>query len=99
MTLHEMLVNGCRSPLTIRGGNAQLHVGRLAVRAQINREGCLELGVCWNHTPLPINCLLLSVRFSLLGNTQPSAREFQDFHSSILENVHTSQLSCPAGEG
>lgn len=73
MNLHEMLVHGCRLPLTIRGGNAQLHMGTLAVRAQINREGCLEVGVCWNHTSLPINRLLLSICFSLLENTQPSA--------------------------
>lgn len=82
-----MNVNGCRLPLTICGGNTQLHVGRLAVRAQINWEGCLELGICWNHTSLPISFLQLSIQFSLLQNTYPSVPEFQDFHSSNLENV------------
>lgn len=99
MTLHEVNINGCRLPLTICGGNTQLHMGRLAVRAQINWEGCLELGVCWNHTSLPISFLQLSVQFSLLQNTYPSASEFQHFHSKNLENIHTSQFSFLSEEG
>lgn len=99
MNLHEMNINGCRLPLTICGGNTQLHVGRLAVRAQINREGCLELGIRWNHTSLPIRFLQVSVQFSLLQNTYPSDSECQDFHSSDLENIRTSQFFFLAGEG
>lgn len=94
-----MNVNGCRLPLTICGGNTQLHMGRLAVRAQINREGRLELGICWNRTSLPISFLQLSVQFSLLQNTYPSVSEFQDFHSNHLENIRISQFSFLAGDG
>lgn len=72
MNLHKINVNGYRLPLTICGGNTQLYMGRLAVRAQINREGRLELSICWNHTSLPISFLQLSVQFSLLQNTHPS---------------------------
>lgn len=95
----EINANGCRLPLTICGGNTQLHVGRLAVRAQINWQGGLELGICWNHTSLPISFLQLSVLFSLFQNTYPSVSEFQDFHSKKLENMCVSQFSFPAGEG
>lgn len=45
------------------------------------------MGICWNHTSLPISFLQLSIQFSLLQNTYPSVPEFQDFHSSNLENV------------
>lgn len=99
MNLHEINVNGCRLPLTVCGGNTQLHMGRLAVRAQINREGCLELGICGNHTSLPISFLQLSLQFSLLQNTYLSVSEFHDFHSSNLENICVSQFSFLAGEG
>lgn len=100
MILHEVNINGCRLPLTVCGGNTQLHMGRLAVRAQINREGCLELGVCWNQTSLPISFLQLSGQFSLLQNTyHPSVSKFQDIHSKNLENIYTSQFSFLSEEG
>lgn len=99
MVLHEANINGGRLPLTICGGNTQLHMGRLAVRAQVNWEGSLELSVCWNRTSLPISFLQLSVWFSLLQYTYLSVSECQDFHSKNLENICTSGFSFLSEEG
>lgn len=75
---------GCRLRLTIGGGDAQLHVSRLAVRAQVNRQGGLQLGVGWNHTSLPISFLQLRAQLSLFQSTKPFRNTISIFTIFIL---------------